>query len=66
MIWSDRPVYVELDPATLRQAQDRADADACSCVVRGARVVQTHRQFWAWVEQKHSARASVRRFERCG
>ena len=47
----------------IRQAEERAEADAASCVVRHARVEQTHRQFWAAVEaQREQTRPRVRAF----
>ena len=48
----------------IRKAEERAEADAASCVVRHARIEQTHRQFWAAVEAQRQPRPRVRAFRR--
>ncbi len=52
--------YVDLDPRTLRTAEERAEADAVSGVVSGPRVVgsRRHDAFWAAVAAK-AGRAHV-------
>jgi len=53
--------FVNLDPNTLKAAIETAEANAASCVVRGAVVVGRRRSaaevaFWRWAERKQSGR----------
>jgi len=62
-------LYIEhLDPNTLKAAVEAAEANAASCVVRGAVVVGRRRSaaevaFWAWAERKHDHRLLTFRLE---
>lgn len=53
--------YINLSDHSTAQlvarAVERAEADACSGVVRHAQVEQTHRTFWRQVEAKRQALA---------
>lgn len=62
--WS--AVYVDPDPQSLREAEERMVAEAASCVVRHARVEQTHRSFWRAVEAQRQEPLRMLRLRKGG
>jgi hypothetical protein len=66
---SDDLYVMHLDPNTLKAAIEAAEADAASCVVRGAVVVGRRRSaaevaFWRSVDSQRCAVLDFRRGER--
>jgi hypothetical protein len=64
--WWDTALYVTVDAQSLKDAEEREARElwAQSCVVRGARVEQTHREFWKLVDAKQRQAASRLRLVR--
>jgi hypothetical protein len=46
----DRALYVDPDPQSVREAEERTEREAWSCVVSRAR--RDHREFWRYVDQR--------------
>jgi hypothetical protein len=60
--WWDTALYVTVDAQSLKDAEEREERElrAQSCVVRHARVEQTHRAFWRRVDARRAASPSGR------
>jgi hypothetical protein len=52
--WWDTALYCDPDAQTWKEAEQLAEREllAQSCVVRHARVEQTHREFWKRIDAK--------------